>query len=390
MFAIVAKVSVILLFTTIAAFTVRRSSAAVRHAVWVAGLLAALALPLASRTLPEWSVMTSPSVVALFFTEFKAVPSFAGAGGDVNASKITGAWSMLRLVWSVGALSVLARIVLGEFALVSWKRRAHPVRSSEWLRTIAANTGRRRQRSSITFLECDTISTPCTWGTIQPTILLPASGAHWSEDRRRGALIHELAHVRRLDAATTLLGRITCALHWYNPLVWMAARSARRAQEEACDDAVLAEHVVPTDYAALLIELCNAGTQRGDNMATALGLSRKTGTETRVRSVLDAARRRTPVSCRMLAGVVTFGIAALVSIATVAPAQNRPVAQVTPDSATMAQMVKRICESRSASSDTNTVANFTVRGRLTQGPDTLARRMVEYTVSIKGCGRQGK
>ena len=47
---------------------------------------------------------------------------------------------------------------------------------------------------------------PMTFGLFRNTILMPADAADWTEERRRLVLLHELAHVRRHDAATHLLG----------------------------------------------------------------------------------------------------------------------------------------------------------------------------------------
>jgi hypothetical protein len=61
--------------------------------------------------------------------------------------------------------------------------------------------------------------------------LTPVARAH--------VLLHELGHLRRRDLWVEALFTLAVALHWWNPLVWIALRLARADREVACDDWVL-------------------------------------------------------------------------------------------------------------------------------------------------------
>jgi beta-lactamase regulating signal transducer with metallopeptidase domain len=53
-----------------------------------------------------------------------------------------------------------------------------------------------------------------TFGIARPVVLVPASSAGWSEQRRRMVLLHEMAHIRRFDLPFQLIARIACAVYW--------------------------------------------------------------------------------------------------------------------------------------------------------------------------------
>ena len=61
--------------------------------------------------------------------------------------------------------------------------------------------------------------------------------------------------MRRRDVLTRTAADAACALFWFHPGVWMAARRMRAEAERACDDAVLAAGVPRIGYAEALVAL---------------------------------------------------------------------------------------------------------------------------------------
>lgn len=106
----------------------------------------------------------------------------------------------------------------------------------------------------------EAVPTPCVFGVFQPTIYLTPDAA---EDPRVRAhvLAHELTHYRHLDHIWSVLRSVCLVLHWYNPLVWIAAKISRADAELACDESALARlgEEARGDYGRTLIGLtCSA------------------------------------------------------------------------------------------------------------------------------------
>jgi len=55
----------------------------------------------------------------------------------------------------------------------------------------------------------------------------------------RGDFLHELTHLRRRDITIKWLALLACAIHWFNPLVWLTRRELDRACELSCDEIIV-------------------------------------------------------------------------------------------------------------------------------------------------------
>lgn len=88
---------------------------------------------------------------------------------------------------------------------------------------------------SLPVYECAWLETPCMFGLLRPAIYLSPG---LTGDSRDYALRHEYGHFRQGDHLWALFRGLCLALHWYNPLVWLAARLSKRDGELACDQRV--------------------------------------------------------------------------------------------------------------------------------------------------------
>jgi hypothetical protein len=157
-------------------------------------------------------------------------------------------------------------------------------------------------------LESDEVATPAVAGLFRPALLVPPGTAEWTEEHWRAVLAHEAAHVERRDTLTDLLAQAACALHWFNPLAWVAARRLAAERERACDDRALAAGVEPLAYARVLLAAAGASLVARTPAGT-LAMARPSELESRFVALLDPARRRGPLTRRARAALA--GCAAL-------------------------------------------------------------------------------
>jgi bla regulator protein BlaR1 len=84
--------------------------------------------------------------------------------------------------------------------------------------------------------QADNSSGPYITGLITPRIVLPYDFfSRFDATQQQLILQHELTHWRRGDLHLNYLALVLLSLFWFNPLVWLAYRQYRHAQELACD-----------------------------------------------------------------------------------------------------------------------------------------------------------
>lgn len=84
--------------------------------------------------------------------------------------------------------------------------------------------------------ESEFVDSPFVFGVVKPNIYLPM---HMDEGTAAYVIAHECAHLARRDHWWKVLGYLVLALHWFNPLVWVAYILFCRDIELACDEKVV-------------------------------------------------------------------------------------------------------------------------------------------------------
>jgi len=102
--------------------------------------------------------------------------------------------------------------------------------------------------------EAKNLKTPFVLGFLRPKIYLPVG---ISIEERRYILLHEQTHIHRKDHIVKILAFLILAIHWFNPLVWIAFRLMSTDMELSCDEKVLKkmDEEIKKPYANSLLSL---------------------------------------------------------------------------------------------------------------------------------------
>jgi beta-lactamase regulating signal transducer with metallopeptidase domain/protocatechuate 3,4-dioxygenase beta subunit/peroxiredoxin len=220
--------------------------------------------------------------------------------------------SWLMLGWAVGVVASGAGLVWRHARMARRVRRSCPLDATALPLDYPDLCRRAGLRRPVAMVAAPWAASPAVWGVFRPRILVPPDLAEGlGPDALRWVLLHELAHVRRRDAAVVLFQRLVQIVYWFHPAAWLANRMIDVQREFACDDAALAAAGVPRracgDGFLTIVERANASPA---GRSPALGLLHSPALiRRRLMRILDARR---PVHARL-----TWGAGALLVLAAV-------------------------------------------------------------------------
>ncbi len=251
----------------------RRISARLRYALWAAVLV---------RLLVPGQLYTAPAEVPRVFPEppaLQALPLTQGApaketgtvpggeggqpvqvlpgpAGEESASAVPEGRSpgdlaaLLGGIWLAGSAAAAAAFLISNGSFARRLRRLRVPLEAECPLPVYRLEG---------------LPSPCLFGVFRPAVYVTPEAAA-DPVTLRHVLAHETAHYRQGDHIWTLLRCGAAAVHWWNPLVWLAAVLSRRDAELACDERALKRlgDGERRAYGNTLLALVTAGPRPGD------------------------------------------------------------------------------------------------------------------------------
>lgn len=211
--------------------------------VWI--ILAVIILRLILRRIPKqgrvlmWILPAVRLTVPFRFeSRFSVTPEFTKAVpamSPIYSAPVSRAEIIMTVIWAAVTLGMLL------YMIISFVRLKIRVRASLNLRD--------------NIFICDTISSPFVLGLFRPKIYVPSDIDGKALDY---VLMHEQAHIRRLDTVWKPLAFLILSVHWFNPLVWAAYVLFNRDIELACDEQAVKKLTFGRrrEYSTALLDCC--------------------------------------------------------------------------------------------------------------------------------------
>ena len=282
--------TILLALTGAAVMLLRGRSAAWRHLVWLAGLIALLALPGAKLLAPQWN---APALAQrLLAAPIRTVITVTAQPPSSRQPSID--W--LLIVWIGGAAFFLIRAGQAQILASRLARRALP----------GLDGARISNETAV----------PIVCGLWRPVVILPSNSTSWPAERLESVLRHERMHIARRDTIAQAVAQVACAFYWPQPLAWLAASALRNACEQACDDGVLSQGTRPSAYAEHLMEIANALQQPASAaFEGGIAMTRTNQLEQRISSLLNSKRDRRQAGASFAAAVAAMAVTVVISLA---------------------------------------------------------------------------
>ena len=260
----------------------------------------------------------APIATFLFLHDFAGSAAFAGNAAAGPAASLIAPWMNAGVIlWLAGIVGLSLRALGGWSVAQTLLRRDTLALPAELLQRCFGLKRRLAVAGPVRFLLSRRIDMPMVIGCLRPVILIPVSALAGLAPQQLDALIlHELAHIRRLDTVTNILLVAVETVLFYHPAVWWVGRRVRIEREHCCDDVAVSTCGDAATYVEALASL-ESGKGAGGLALAANGGRLKT----RVARLLDGPPASPSFSLSAVTGLALLGLVTA-SVAMAAPASR--------------------------------------------------------------------
>ena len=166
-------------------------------------------------------------------------------------------FDLIAYIWSAGALIFLLTVIISYFRFLHRKRKNSVIISDNKIFSEVKNE--LKISKHIGLKAAADIKSPMLVGVLFPTVYIPCREI--PDDNMRMVLLHELTHYKRKDLLVKWFAILVNAVHWFNPLCYLACANLSEACEVSCDMSVTKN--MPEDEQKLYMQtILNLATER--------------------------------------------------------------------------------------------------------------------------------
>lgn len=234
-------------------------------------------------------------------------------------------WWYLAVAWTTAVLVGLGFVVQSLRETHCLRTASTPVTDPEITGMLAELADRLRLKR-LPVLLVGEVALPQLIGAWSPAIILPPALLVHNREGLRLILAHELAHVKQHDLLWNWLPMVGRMVFFFYPLVWLAERELRLAQEISADAlAIAAARTSDATYGAMLVQVATLFAAPTRYAMVTVGLSESFHTLHRrilgMKHAQRMTRSRVLLTATMVAGLAVVGLVPWRLAANAAPAK---------------------------------------------------------------------
>jgi len=142
--------------------------------------------------------------------------------------------------YAAGLLLNTLSLIRGLYKINQLKKSSGLQELPNWNHTLEELQSKLKISRKVRLFFSEKLVSPFTTGFLKPVIYFPiAMLNHLSIEQAEAILLHELAHIKRNDYLINIIQKLIETILFFNPAVWLLARSLKSEREYCCDDLVL-------------------------------------------------------------------------------------------------------------------------------------------------------
>lgn len=143
-------------------------------------------------------------------------------------------FDLIAYIWGAGVLIFLLVVIISYFRFLCRKSK-NSVKISD-NKIFSEVKKELKIKKHIRLKASSDIDSPILVGVLFPTVYIPCREI--PDDNMRMVLLHELTHYKRKDLLIKWFAVLVNAVHWFNPLCYLACANLSEACEVSCDMSV--------------------------------------------------------------------------------------------------------------------------------------------------------